>query len=179
MLRIVSAENAEGLRHASALFREYADSLGVDLSFQNFDHELAALPGDYAPPSGRLFVAMVDPCDAAGIEQTRAVSSISSTSSAFTSFISVGCVALRRFSGEICEMKRLYVRPEFRGSGAGRALANAIIEAAREIGYRGMRLDTLPQMTQAQTLYRALGFHEIPPYRHNPVPGTRYFELAL
>lgn len=154
MLRIFPVETNEYVREVSALFREYAESLGVDLSFQNFDEELASLPGDYAPPDGRLFLA--------------------ATSDLFS-----GCVALRKIDGEICEMKRLYVRPEFRGHRVGRALADAVIKAAREIGYRRMRLDTLPQMARAQAMYRALGFYEIPPYRYNPIAGTRYFELAL
>jgi ribosomal protein S18 acetylase RimI-like enzyme len=90
-----------------------------------------------------------------------------------------GCVALRELDDSICEMKRLYLRPQFRGSGAGRALAEAVICAAREIGYRQMRLDTLPQMLGAQALYRSLGFLEIAPYCFNPIPGTRYFEIDL
>jgi len=168
MLLISPAESPEAIAQAAALFREYATSLGVDLSFQHFDEELASLPGDYAPPDGRLLLAYYDG-DAAP----------------------AACVALRKFvapSGgpesicgkeKICEMKRLYVRPEFRGLGVGRALAEAVIAAAREIGYLRMRLDTLPQMGEAQNLYRALGFREIPPYRFNPVHGTSYFELAL
>jgi ribosomal protein S18 acetylase RimI-like enzyme len=177
MLCIISAETREGVEQASVLFREYAASLGVDLSFQNFEQELASLPGDYAPPDGRLFLAVL------GDAPSRELGSPSSTSStSFTSSTSpsvVGCIALRKIDGETCEMKRLYVRPEFRGHGAGRALARAVIAAAREIGYRRMRLDTLPQMTEAQALYRALGFREIPPYRHNPIVGSRYFELTL
>jgi len=174
MLRITSAETDEGVKQASILFREYAAALGVDLSFQNFDQELASLPGDYAPPDGRLFLAVLD--EASPDEQS-SVSSTSSTSSALPHV--AGCIALRKFDAETCEMKRLYVRPEFRGHGAGRALAHAVIDAAREIGYLRMRLDTLPQMTEAQALYRALGFREIPPYRHNPIVGSRYFELGL
>ncbi len=171
MLSIISAETDEGVEQASVLFREYAASLGVDLSFQNFEQELASLPGDYAPPDGRLFLAVLD--DAPAGTQ----GSPSSTSS--TSPHVAGCIALRKIDAETCEMKRLYVRPQFRGHGAGRALADAVIAAAREIGYRRMRLDTLPQMTEAQALYRGLGFREIPPYRHNPVVGSRYFELEL
>ena len=166
MLRITSAETDEGVKQASILFREYAAALDVDLSFQNFQQELASLPGDYAPPDGRLFLAVLDNLPAA--EQ-------GSPSSPHVA----GCIALRKFEAETCEMKRLYVRPEFRGHGAGRALAHAVIDAAREIGYLRMRLDTLPQMTEAQALYRALGFREIPPYRHNPIVGSRYFELGL
>jgi putative acetyltransferase len=156
MLRIVPAETDEGVLQASRLFREYAAALGVDLSFQNFDQERASLPGDYALPDGRLLLAFVGETPEPA-----------------------GCIALRKIDTETSEMKRLYVRAEFRGHGAGRALARAVIKAAREIGYRRMRLDTLPQMIEAQALYRALGFREIPPYRHNPIVGSRYFELEL
>jgi ribosomal protein S18 acetylase RimI-like enzyme len=132
------------------LFREYAGSLGVDLSFQGFEEELAALPGGY----DAVLVARLGD-DA------------------------VGCVGVRPLEPPICEMKRLYVRPTARGTGLGRALASAAVARARELGYERMRLDTLPQMGAAQGLYRALGFVEIPPYRHNPVPGTTYLELVL
>jgi putative acetyltransferase len=155
-LRIVQADSIESLEFAAALFREYASSLGVDLSFQGFDRELASLPGAYAPPNGRLLLLFVG-----------------------DALRPAGCVALRRLDNATCEMKRLFVRPELRGCGAGRKLTEAAIEAAREIGYRAMRLDTLPQMAAAQALYRSLGFREIPAYCFNPVPGTRYFELAL
>jgi putative acetyltransferase len=177
MPRIIPVERDDHGRQVSALFREYAASLGVDLSFQNFEQELASLPGDYAPPGGRLFLAVID--EAPQPSQRRSSSSSFTSSASSDSKLFSGCVALRKIDSEICEMKRLYVRPEFRGRGAGRALADAVIDAAREIGYRRMRLDTLPQMAEAQALYRALGFYEIPPYRYNPVVGTRYFELAL
>jgi putative acetyltransferase len=170
MLRIISAETDEAVTQASILFREYVASLGVDLSFQNFEQELASLPGDYAPPDGRLFLAVLDEAPAGERRSLASASPISSLA---------GCIALRKIDAETCEMKRLYVRPEFRGHGAGRALASAVIAAAREIGYRRMRLDTLPQMTEAQALYRGLGFREIAPYRHNPIVGSRYFELEL
>ena len=153
-LLIRPAESPDRISLAATLLREYAASLAVDLSFQHFDEELASLPGDYAPPGGRLLLAFVDNAPA-------------------------GCVALRKFDGEICEMKCLYVRPEFRGHQVGISLAETIIAAARDIGYRVMRLDTLPQMASAQALYLSLGFREIPPYRFNPVVGTRYFELVL
>jgi putative acetyltransferase len=133
-----------------AMLREYAAWLEVDLCFQNFEQELARLPGDYAPPRGRLLFAG-----------------------------GAGCIALRCIDEEICEMKRLYVRTEYRGSGLGRRLVLAIIEEARVIGYRKMRLDTMPKMDGAQKLYASLGFRDIAAYRYNPEPGARFLELAL
>jgi ribosomal protein S18 acetylase RimI-like enzyme len=139
---------------ARVLFREYQAELGVDLCFQDFDRELAELPGAYGPPDGCLLVAAVDGQLA-------------------------GCVALRRLGDGVCEMKRLYVRPAFRGQKVGRALAEAVIATARARGYQRMRLDTLPSMSQASELYRSLGFTEIAPYYRNPVAGARFLELAL
>jgi ribosomal protein S18 acetylase RimI-like enzyme len=137
------------------LFREYAQSLGFSLCFQGFDQELAALPGDYAPPEGRLLLLTVAN-DAAG------------------------CVALHKIDGSICEMKRLYVRPQFRGKGVGKILAERVIAEARQMGYKQLRLDTVePVMRTAVAMYRSLGFREIAPYRRNPIEGALYMELQL
>jgi len=137
-----------------SLFLEYAAALGVDLSFQSFDEELAGLPGAYAPPAGHLLIA-------------------------FEESHPIGCVALRAIDPETAELKRLYVRPEGRGRGAGRKLAISAIKFARTAGYRRIRLDTLPSMNEAAALYESLGFVDIPAYRHNPVAGTRFMELIL
>jgi ribosomal protein S18 acetylase RimI-like enzyme len=153
-LRIIDGHPKDRLPAVRELFAEYAASLEVDLSFQDFDSELAELPGDYAPPGGRLLLALEGDDTA-------------------------GCVALRPYEPGVCEMKRLYVRPAFQGTGLGRRLAEAIVEAGREAGYGSMRLDTLPSMTAARSLYRSLGFEEIDAYRPNPVHGTTYFELRL
>jgi ribosomal protein S18 acetylase RimI-like enzyme len=140
----------------AALFREYGASLGVDLSYQGFDAELASLPGAYAPPSGVLLLAISPLSDP------------------------LGCVAVRGLpEPDCCEMKRLYTRPLARGTGLGRALAIAAMEAAVQAGYRTMRLDTLPAMAAAQGLYRALGFATTPPYYDTPVPGTLFMRKTL
>ena len=154
---IVQAESAEQIETARRLFREYAEWLGADLGFQGFSEELASLPGKYAPPRGRLLLAL----------------------SGDLSGETIGCVALRPFADDACEMKRLYIREPWRRMGVGRGLAQAIIDAAREIGYARMVLDTLAHMTPAVTLYRSLGFQEIPAYYDNPIPGATYFELKL
>jgi putative acetyltransferase len=137
------------------LFLEYANSLGFSLCFQGFDQELARLPGKYAPPQGRLLLAELSGKPA-------------------------GCVALHPLQPDIAEMKRLYVRPEFRGKGVGIALMNAILREAKQIGYQRLRLDTIqPLMSDAIAMYRRFGFYEIAPYRPNPIAGTLYMELAL
>jgi len=151
----VRAESAAHVAQARELFQEYAQSLGVNLCFQNFEQELAGLPGHYAPPGGRLLLAEYDGQLA-------------------------GCVALHKWEDGVCEMKRLYLRPSFRGKGLGRAIAEKIIAEARSIGYRRMRLDTIePLMKDAVEMYRKLGFREIAPYRPNPIAGAMYMELQL
>jgi ribosomal protein S18 acetylase RimI-like enzyme len=153
-MRIIPAESPQHFTEARKLFTEYAASLGVSLCFQNFDEELADLPGTYAPPDGCLLLAV----------HNQEIG---------------GCVALRKLGEGICEMKRLYVRPGYRGQQLGVGLALAVIAEARGKGYEHMRLDTLPSMGKAQALYRTLGFKEIEPYTHNPVPGTLFMELDL
>ena len=153
-MQIIGATALPDIERARSLFREYETSLGVDLCFQGFEQELAGLPGAYAPPSGRLLLAVDDDRPA-------------------------GCIALRPLGADGCEMKRLYVRPEFRGRRVGRLLAERVLAEARAIGYAGMRLDTLPSMKEAIPLYRSLGFAEIAPYYANPVPGALFMERAL
>jgi putative acetyltransferase len=160
---VVALSRAFDLRQASSpaevaiartLFEEYQKGLGISLCFQNFDAELAGLPGAYAAPEGRLLLAFADAEPA-------------------------GCVALRKLEDGICEMKRLWVRPAFRGTRLGRRLAEAVLAEARAAGYRAIRLDTLPSMREAQALYVSLGFVDIPPYNDHPIEGTRFMELAL
>jgi ribosomal protein S18 acetylase RimI-like enzyme len=147
---VITIAPADAIDIVRELINEYATSLGVDLSFQDLDHELATLDSFYE----LVLLARNDSLPA-------------------------GCVALRRIDDFICEMKRLYVRPTFRCHDLGRSLANRIIEEARQRGYKRMRLDTLPTMTAAIPLYESLGFVEIAPYRFNPVEGTRFMELSL
>lgn len=153
-MHIADAQSPDDLPLVRTLFQEYAAGVGIDLCFQNFEQELAELPGRYAPPRGRLLLAWE------GNEV-------------------VGCVALRDLDGGVCEMKRLYVRPAFRSHGTGRALADAIIHAGWRIGYERMRLDTLDTMKLAIALYESLGFQRIAPYCDNPSPAACFFELKL
>jgi ribosomal protein S18 acetylase RimI-like enzyme len=155
MSALIRAARMPGEREiVRGLFLEYAAGLGIDLSFQGFDQEVESLPGDYAPPRGALLLAL----------RPGAV---------------LGCVALRALGEDVCEMKRLYVRPDGRGQGLGRRLAEAALAEGARVGYRRMRLDTLPSMAEATSLYRRLGFREIPAYRHNPIPGALFFERTL
>lgn len=154
MIEISEVLDPAAVAIARDLLREYQKALGVDLSFQSFAAELETLPGEYASPRGRLLLARDEDAVA-------------------------GCVAMRPLTSEICEMKRLYVRPLFRAGGMGRQLAERVIAEARSIGYLRMYLDTLPTMADAQRLYESLGFQEISPYRHNPIAGTRFLGLDL
>lgn len=153
-LTVRPARTDTDLENVRTLFLEYAASLDFDLCFQDFEAELDALPGDYAPPNGALLLAEVG---------TQAA----------------GTVAVRKLAADVCEMKRLYVRPAFRREGIGRALAEAIIDEARALGYTCMRLDTVASMHAARALYTSLGFRETVPYYANPLPDVVYMERAL
>ncbi len=154
-LTMTQAESPAQIEQARELFLEYAQSLGFSLCFQSFDQELSGLPGDYAPPEGRLLIA----------EYRGQLA---------------GCVALHRLGPGICEIKRLYLRPQFRGKGLGRVLAETMIAEGRAMGCRKIRLDTVaPVMPNAVAMYRRLGFKEIEPYRPNPMGGALYMELDL
>ncbi len=154
-MKIVPATGPEQLRQVRRLFEEYAASLSFDLSFQNFRQELDGLPGDYSPPGGGLWLATADRGEPAG------------------------CVALRRLGPSVGEMKRLFVRPEHRGTGLGKRLAETVLEEAAGIGYERIRLDTTPEMAGAIRLYESLGFTRIAPYRANPIEGALYMEIRL
>ncbi len=153
-MHIKQAQSPSEIEHVRRLFREYEAYLNEDLCFQSFEEELAGLPGKYAPPGGALLIA---------IDKDR----------------TVGCVGLRELAGGVCEMKRLFVRPEARGLGLGRKLATRIIAVARSLGYTLMRLDTLDRLTEAMRLYETLGFRKTAPYYSNPLAGVVYLELDL
>ena len=153
-MKIIDANEPQYLGEIRKLFLEYAESLGIPLDFQNFEEELSGLPGAYMPPEGAVLLAVDDGRSA-------------------------GCIAMRNLGENVCEMKRLYVRQNWRGTKLGRSLTEAIIDRARNAGYKYMRLDTLPTMERARMLYKSLGFYEIEPYRYNPIAGTAYMELKL
>ena len=157
-IQFVTPATSEQLQATRLIFEEYAEQLDVDLCFQNFEAELASLPGDYAKPGGALLLALVDG-------------------------EVVGCCAMRPLDAvdypNACEMKRLYVRNLHRGSGLGRQLAEAILDAARVAGYHHLLLDTLSDMESARALYQDLNFEEIPPYYHNPIAGAHYLKVQL
>ena len=153
-MRIFQANTQEDIERARTLFKEYEAGLGISLCFQYFDHELKNLPGDYAPPDGRLLLVSDNDQIA-------------------------GCICMRKLGDRVCEMKRLFVRPAYRGTGLGRVLVNALIDEARRLGYTHMRLDTLPgRMDKAIALYRSIGFVEIEPY-YTLVEGAKFMELDL
>jgi len=158
LAELVIPSQPEQIEAARSLIREYAQSLGVDLCFQNIEEELASLPGEYAAPRGALFMAVIEGKPA-------------------------GCVALRALDSadypNAAEMKRLYVRKRFRGSGLGREMAQAVLDAARDAGYSCVLLDTLDDMEAARGLYEDIGFHEVPPYYHNPIAGAHYLKCDL
>ncbi|NLK98777.1 MAG: GNAT family N-acetyltransferase [Epulopiscium sp.] len=154
MISIIKAFTDDDFNHAKKLFIEYSESLGISLEFQNFDEELNNISKMYGMPDGCLLLARQN-------EQV------------------VGCVALRKINHNICEMKRLYVQPNWKGKGIGKMLTKAIIEEDKVRGYRFMRLDTLPSMKQAISLYQTLGFYPIEPYRFNPIEGALYMELDI
>jgi ribosomal protein S18 acetylase RimI-like enzyme len=154
MMRITQALAAADIAIVRGLFLEYQSQLGIDLSYQQFDEEVSSLPGDYAPPRGRLLLAWHDDAP-------------------------VGCVGLREIPDGAAEMKRLFVRPSGRGLGVGHALVARLLEEAREAGYDRVVLDTLPSMQSAQRLYEQFGFRDIAAYRESPVPGTRFLSVTL
>ena len=153
-MQIIQPETEQHWREARRLIEEYAAALGVDLCFQNFDHEIEHLRDEYGAPKGALFLATDDE-------------------------MYVGCVGVREFTAGVGEMKRLYAVPATRGRGVGRLLAEHAIAAAKTVGYRSLVLDTLPSMTEAQGLYKSLGFAPTSAYRHNPVSGTTFLALDL
>ena len=154
MVTLMHVSLAQEMPLVRRLFEEYAASLDIDLCFQHFDEELARLPGEYAPPEGTIIIGCLEGEPA-------------------------GCVALRKWGGDSCEMKRLYVKPECRGKGVGRALAEAVIAHARNLGYASIKLDTLGSMREANELYASLGFKECKPDRYNPCTCPIFMELSL
>ncbi len=154
LIEVVLANDTKKIAEARKLIQEYGQSLKINLDFQNFQTELKKLPGQYIAPKGILLLAIVD-------------SKV------------VGCVALREYAANSCEMKRLYVKDAYRGKGIGKLLVTRLIEEARKIGYEFMKLDTIPGMKRAQEIYESYGFYDINPFVYSPIDGTRYMELKL
>lgn len=154
VIELITITGNDSLEEIRRLFLDYAKSLSINLCFQNFSEELVSLPGKYGPPEGALLLALVDGKSA-------------------------GCVALHKLSSGVCEMKRLYVRNEYRGLGLGKRLIKEVISEAATRNYQYIRLDTLSTMTEALNLYQAFGFYDIEPYVYNPIKGARYLELKI
>lgn len=152
---IIAVRSEKDLKDTIALFYEYTEWLGLDLKFQNFEHEMATLPGKYAPPKGDLLLARTK------------------------DGVAVGCIAVRPLEEDVCEMKRLWVRDTAKAQGLGRMLVSSIVDIAQRLGYRRMRLDTLPRMAAAVGLYRSFGFVDVEPYYVTPLAGTHFLELDL
>ncbi|RZL63295.1 MAG: GNAT family N-acetyltransferase [Variovorax sp.] len=183
-IRLIPAVSASELDAARAMFRRYAAALDTDLAFQHFEEELATLPGDYASPRGALWLAVCEDVGAADNGTRRpADESAPTLQQADRTLRVAGCCALRPLDTvdypNAAEMKRLYVHPDFRGLGLGRQLAEAVLDAARAGGYACVLLDTLDDMESARALYEDLGFAEVPPYYHNPIPGAHYLKVDL
>ena len=176
---LLTPDAAHEIDAARAIFRDYANSLAVDLRFQNFEDELAALPGDYAAPRGVLLLALVGVDDPRGRASGAPMLMRDNGQPAYVA----ACGALRPLDTaddpNAAEMKRLYVRPGFRGMGLGRQMAEALLDSGRSAGYSCVLLDTLDDMESARALYVDLGFEEVPPYYHNPIAGAHYLKVAL
>lgn len=178
---LVTPDGPHEIEATRAIFRDYAASLDIDLCFQNFDEELATLPGDYAEPRGALLLALVD-AEGSGAASAQIDAPKIRRIQGGVAYVA-GCCALRPLDTtdypNAAEMKRLYVRPAFRGLGLGRQMAEAILDAARGAGYACVLLDTLDDMESARALYEDLGFVEVPPYYHNPIAGAHYLKVEL
>lgn len=155
MIELIEVKSNEGYELAKELFKEYSSKIGVDLSFQNFEQELLNIKSQYARPKGIIYIAYNNKEE------------------------SIGCFGIRAFDDSVCELKRMYLKNAYRGLGIGKKLLEKSIEVAKELDYQKMRLDTLPTMHSAISLYEKMGFYEIDPYRFNPIEGTKYFEIAL
>jgi len=178
---LVTPDEPHEIAATQAIFRDYAASLDIDLCFQNFDEEVATLPGDYAEPRGALLLALVD-AEGGGVLSEQVDAPMIRRAQGGMAYVA-GCCALRPLDTadypNAAEMKRLYVRPPFRGLGLGRQMAEAMLDAARGAGYACVLLDTLDDMESARALYEDLGFVEVPPYYHNPIAGAHYLKADL